>query len=155
MSNKQRKLERSYQQTLQGKKEEIFPLLCPVREKEWLRGWDYNLIYSNSGLAEKGCVFETNNDFGSFQWIMTKYDSTDYEIQFVKFIQNKMIVVIDIELLDGEGDIVYCNIEYSFTAIDDSIIDKMHEGHTIEKFNRHMKFWEDSMNYFLKTGKML
>lgn len=155
MLNSRRRLKRNYEQTLQGKKDEIFELLCPVREKEWLRGWDYNMIYSISGLAEKGCVFETDNNFGSYQWIMTKYDSTDYEVQFVKFIQNKMIVVIDINLIDGEADIVYCDIEYTFTAIDDNVIEEMHEDNTVDEFNRHMKLWEDSMNYFLKTGKML
>ncbi|WP_432665884.1 hypothetical protein R9X47_06260 [Wukongibacter baidiensis] len=152
---KSRRLERNYKQTLHGKKEEIFKLLCPVREKEWLQGWDYTMIYSESGLAEKGCVFETDNDFGSYQWIMTKYDDGDYGIQFVKFIQSKLIVVIDIQLTDGKGDIVYCEIKYTFTAINDDIIEQMHEENTIDVFNGHMKLWEDSINHFLKTGEML
>lgn len=150
-----RRLKRHYMQTLHGRKSEIFQLLCPVREKEWLKGWDYNMIYSESGFAEKGCVFETDNDFGSYQWVMTKYDNRDFNVQFVKFIQNRMIVIIDIQLIDSEGDIVYCEIDYTFTAIDDDVIKQMHEENTQEIFNSHMKLWEDSMNYFLKTGLML
>jgi len=152
---KNRRLERNYKQTLYGSKEDIFSLLCPVREKEWLNGWDYTMIYSSSGFAEKGCIFETDNDFGSYQWVMTKYDSGDYGVQFVKFIQGKMIVIIDIDLTDGEDGIVYCDISYSFTAIDDSIIEDMHNENTQAVFNGHMKLWEDSMNYVLKTGEML
>jgi len=152
---KTKRLERNYKQTLHGKKEEIFKLLCPVREKEWLSGWDYNMIYSDSGLAENGCIFETDNDFGCFQWVMTKYDQSDYAVQFVKFIQEKMIVIIDIGLINGEDDIVYCDINYRFTAINDSVIENMHKENTQEEFDGHMKLWEESMNYFLKTGKML
>ena len=80
MMTKSKRLTRKYKQTLYGKKEDIFELLCPVREKEWLRGWDYKMIYSESGFAEKGCIFETDNDFGSFQWVMTKYDKNDFTV---------------------------------------------------------------------------
>lgn len=152
---KSRRLERSYKQELHGERKEIFSLLCPVREKEWLDGWDYTMIYSKSGLAEKGCVFETDNDFGSYQWVMTQYDNVIYEIQFVKFIKNQMIVIIDISLEEGCEDIVYCEISYSFTAIDDNIIEIMYKENTQEIFQSHMKLWEDSMNYFLKTGEIL
>ena len=155
MTSKSKRLIRNYKQTLHGKKEDIFELLCPVKEKEWLRGWDYKMIYSESGLAEKGCIFETDNDFGSFQWVMTKYDKTDFAVQFVKFIQDHMIVLIDIELTDGAGDVVYCDIAYTFTAIREAAIDHMHAENTQEVFNRHMRLWEDSMNHFLKTGNML
>jgi len=31
----------------------------------------------------------------------------------------------------------------------------MHENNTQEVFKSHMKLWEDSLNYFLKTGEML
>lgn len=91
--NKKNKLIQSYQQTLKGRKKEIFPLLCPVREKEWLKGWDYNMIYSESGYAEKGCVFETNNNYGSYRWVITKHDSENFEIQFVKTKDNMVVTV--------------------------------------------------------------
>lgn len=155
MVNEKRRISRHYKQTLYGNKEEIFSLLCPVREKEWLQGWDYNMIYSDSGLAENGCIFETDNDFGSYQWVMTKYDKNCYSVQFVKFIQGKTIVIIDIELMDGDKDIVYCDIAYRFTAIDDTIIGNMHAENTQEIFNEHMKLWEESINHFIKTGKMM
>ncbi|PAB55995.1 hypothetical protein [Anaeromicrobium sediminis] len=154
MSNDQRRIVRTYQQTLHGDRKKIFSLLCPVREKEWLQGWNYDMVYSKSGYAEKGCVFQTNNEFGSFQWVMTKYDIEKFEIQFVKFIQNKMVVMIDIDLIDGEADSVYCNIQYTFTALNDEVINNMHEENKTEHFNKHMKLWEDSLNYFLKTRKM-
>lgn len=155
MLNDQRRIVRIYRQTLHGEKEEIFHLLCPVREKEWLQGWDYDMIYSSSGMAEKGCVFQTNNEFGSYQWIITKHDTQRFEIQFVKFIEDKMVVLLDISLEDGETDSVYCYIRYTFTALKDEIINNMHEENKVENFNRHMKLWEDSLNYFLKTGRML
>jgi hypothetical protein len=37
----------------------VFPLLCPVREYEWLDGWECEMIYSTSGIAEDSCIFKT------------------------------------------------------------------------------------------------
>lgn len=150
-----KRLVRNYRQTLDGGKDEIFSLLCPVREKEWLNGWDYKMVYSESGLAEKGCIFETDNDFGTYQWVMTQYNREDYVVQFVKFIQGHMIVIIDINLIDAEESRVYCDITYTFTVMDDQTAETMHKDNTESVFNGHMKLWEESMNYYLSTGQML
>ena len=42
----------------------VFPLLCPVREAEWLPGWHAEVLHSASGLAELGCVFRTRDEGG-------------------------------------------------------------------------------------------
>jgi hypothetical protein len=54
-----------FTQTNPAAPEKVFPLLCPVREGDWLLGWKYRLIYSDSGVAELGCVFTTPNPPGS------------------------------------------------------------------------------------------
>ncbi len=135
---KKRRLERKFTQIILGNKDEIFELLCPVREKEWLDGWDCNIIHSESGLAEKGCVFETDNDFGKYQWVMTKYNREDYGVQFVKFIQDKMIIIIDITMIQKEAEVVLCEIAYTFTALDDTIIELMHKENTQQVFNGYI-----------------
>ena len=56
---KAKRVSRSYCQTINANPNIVFPLLCPVREAEWLDEWSYNLIYSESGVAEEGCVFST------------------------------------------------------------------------------------------------
>jgi hypothetical protein len=50
---------KNYRQTIQATPDQVFPLLCPVREKEWLENWQYQMLYSESGLAETGAVFAT------------------------------------------------------------------------------------------------
>ncbi|KUO49830.1 MAG: hypothetical protein APF76_00880 [Desulfitibacter sp. BRH_c19] len=153
--NNKKKLIQKYQQTLAGTKEEIFPLLCPVREKEWLQDWDYNMIYSESGYAEKGCMFETNNNYGSYRWIMTKHDSDNFGIQFVKTTKENIVVIIDIDLKEKNERLTYCKIQYTFIAIGEEASEHMYKENTEEHFNEHMKKWEDSLNYYLKHGEML
>jgi hypothetical protein len=35
----------------------IFPLLCPVREREWIDGWTGQAVFAEAGVAEPDGVF--------------------------------------------------------------------------------------------------
>lgn len=54
--------------------EAIFPLLCPVREYEWLYGWKCRMIYSRSGVAEDNCIFETEHGGATFTWSLSRFE---------------------------------------------------------------------------------
>ena len=58
--NKPRRLIHSYTQSIKGTPGQIFPLLCPVREADWIPGWETDWVISNSGVAEPGCMFQTS-----------------------------------------------------------------------------------------------
>jgi len=65
--------------------ERVFPLLCPVREEEWLPGWEAEILHSESGIAELGCVFRTDlAGRGVGTWVCTRYEPTRH-IEFATF----------------------------------------------------------------------
>ncbi|HET7731794.1 MAG TPA: hypothetical protein VFK48_17360, partial [Usitatibacter sp.] len=53
------RVSRSYTQKLCGEPGQVFPLLCPVREADWIEGWDPGIVITASGVAERDCVFTT------------------------------------------------------------------------------------------------
>ena len=61
MSQNTLRVERRYTQRLQARRRTVFPLLCPVREYEWIGPWRCDLLYSQSGVAELDCVFTTES----------------------------------------------------------------------------------------------
>jgi uncharacterized protein YndB with AHSA1/START domain len=61
-----------YAGELDAPPEAVFPLLCPVREYDWLDGWACRMIYSESGVAEENCVFETPS--GPSTWNVDRYE---------------------------------------------------------------------------------
>jgi hypothetical protein len=91
---------------------DIFTLACPVKEDDWLPGWRKmkNLIYSESGFAELGCVFTTKympHLMGSATWVINVYepyekiqysavnDKIVYQIQWtLKTLSNGCVVVV-------------------------------------------------------------
>ncbi|MDD1728195.1 MAG: hypothetical protein LUQ50_03885 [Methanospirillum sp.] len=70
--------------TLVSPKDQVFPLLCPERECDWVDGWEYDMIHSKSGYAEPGCIFRSRLPYeGECVWIMTDYVPDQY-IKIIK-----------------------------------------------------------------------
>ena len=44
---------KSYTMKIDALPATIFPLLCPVREYEWIEPWSCDMVFSESGVAEK------------------------------------------------------------------------------------------------------
>ena len=93
--------------------EKVFPLLCPVREKDWLDGWDYEMIYSKSGLIEKNCVFSTSHH-GEMDtiWHVTQHNPEKFEVEFLRVTPKENVVRINIKLSPVENDKTEAEIVY-------------------------------------------
>ena len=146
----------TYTQTIHADPEKIFPLICPVKEAEWLDNWAYDLHFSESGSAEKGCTFSTshNGRKNDTLWYISEYDSKNMRINFVYFIPN--IRITDIQLIIKALDKSCSNvfIDYTHTSVSPEG-DKNVAAMTEPDFIKHMKLWEDSVNHYLKTGTKL
>lgn len=55
--NQPRRVKHSFTQSLKGTPEQVFPLLCPVREADWIPGWTTDWVISESGVAEQTVFF--------------------------------------------------------------------------------------------------
>lgn len=150
-----KRVTKKYRQTINALPEKVFPLLCPVREAEWLDGWQYNMIYSESGLVEKGAVFITpRKGEPDTVWVVTKHDPTNYEVEFTRITHQSRTCVLRIIVCRKDENSSYVDISYTYTGISISGNDFIDEL-TEDDFREDMKFWEDSVNYFLNTGKKL
>lgn len=76
---------REYRMTQQATPAQVFPLLCPVREYDWIPHWRCELLYSLSGFAELGCVFKTDfgDQWGPEIWVVSHYRPAE-GISFVR-----------------------------------------------------------------------
>jgi len=155
MSFKAARKELTYIQQNDGNINDVFFLLCPVREKDWLDGWDYQMIYSKSGLIEKDCVFTTLNENGKKTvWQVTQYDEKKFNIEFLRVIPDTHIVKINISLEKINNHKTKTKITYKYTSLnkDES---KFIENQLEKEFQHLMFWWEKSINHYLITGKKL
>ncbi len=138
-----------------GSVEDVFPLLCPVREADWLDGWKYKMIQSKSGLIEQDCVF-TSPHHGKFDtvWQVTQYDKENYKIEFLRVTPTENVVKINIRLEKINEQETKTLIDYQYTGLNDQQNSYI-EDDLENDFRNNMEWWEKSINHYLTTGKML
>lgn len=137
-----------------GSCEQVFRLLCPVREAEWLPGWECRLIHSQSGLAELGCVFTTPNPDGSEKtWVVTHHDPRYFQIHFC-WVGAGIATRIEIALKPESSDETRTYIRYTYTGLTEAGNREL-EGYSEAWFRDKMQGWERSINHYLRTGERI
>ena len=150
-----KRLTRTYRQTINAAPDTVFPLLCPVREAEWLDGWHYTMLWSQSGLVEEGAVFSTPGEGEEDTvWIVTRHDATKRAIEFTRFTPGSRVCVLHIAVGPGTGGRSLVDIAYTYTGITEAG-NAFLDGITEESFLDAVTFWERSMNHWLATGNRL
>jgi hypothetical protein len=145
----------SYRQRLTARPEKVFPLLCPVREADWVDGWDPPLVLSNSGVIEPGCIFITPGDEGSDAvWVTTRHDPTEFEVEFVKVTPGTTVARIEIQLEDAPDGGTFCYVSYAYTALSEAGRNFV-ESFTEDRYETFMGEWETALNYYLANGSKL
>lgn len=149
------RLARTYRQTIHAAPEAVFPLLCPVREVEWLEGWSCTMVYSASGLIEEGAVFTTSSDGeADTVWIVTRHDAAAGVVQFTRVTPGSRTCVLTIVVSPAGPGRTHVDVTYAYTSLSDAS-DEFLAAWTAEVFFGAMQSWEDSMNHFLRTGTRL
>ena len=141
----------TYVQTISAIPEMVFPLLCPVMECEWVHGWQPDFVLSNSGGAEKNCIFATTADEGQAIWIITKHDPVDFELEMYKITPKFAVTQLEASLSqDGAGQTA-AEISYTHTSLGPEG-DQFLEEFTFAWYQNFMQRWEKSLNHYLETG---
>lgn len=148
---------KQYQMHVSGSPEQVFPLLCPVKENLWIpyAAWGAvcSVIYSDSGVAEEGCVFLTNfPNEGRVTWVVSRYEAPNV-IQFVKVYGDKATLKWDLEVKGNPDNTSTIYVTYNMTGLNE-------EGNRyvdvyVESSAAKIKGLEKLLNYYLVNGKML
>lgn len=148
--NPLRRISFTAQRKFQASPEEIFPLLCPITELDWLPGWNCKLLHSQSGYAQLNCVFRTTF-FGLDEiFICTRYEkklAVDY-LRVSEHISGKL----DIKLLDHYDGTTTGVWLITLSALDETgsvMLENISDAQ--ELFQQAI----DALEYYLKNGEML
>jgi hypothetical protein len=142
------RVRRSYIQKLRAKPADVFPLLCPVREREWADGWDPLAVYSKSGLAESDCIFTTGEENPESIWVITEFDPVRHRLEIMKVTPGMTVCRITINLAEDESGNTDAEVVYMYTAISREGEEFVKE-YSQEFFNGFMQFSESALNSFL------
>ena len=144
---------RTYTQHLVADPAAVFPLLCPVREADWIEGWNPPLVISSSGVAEPDCVFTTSAEPVDAVWYITRYESAAGFLEMLKITPTVTACRLTIQLRPIEGG-SEADITYTHTSLGpdgDAFVDSFTE----EFYRKFMQDWESRVNHYLVHGTAL
>lgn len=147
-----RRIKRVYQAQYVGTSEQVFPLLCPVLEYDWLEHWKADILYTESGVAEMDCIFRTCFDPEAPQvWTVIRYEPN----RCIKFlIVNQYHVTRYTIILQNHEDGTSSGMwEQVITALNpegDAYLDTLTES----VYAARQENIARRLNYYLETGKM-
>ncbi len=138
--------------------EKVFLLLCPTKELDWIEGWEnvHTLIYSDSGIAERSCIFTTDvPGEGRSVWIASKYSLENRNVEYVKFLA-EMDAVVHWEMTVTAESPQKCSItsNYIITGLSDkgnAFVGDFEKNNLPALMDRLPKMIE----HYMKTGKKM
>jgi hypothetical protein len=149
------RITRRYSHVVAAPPQTVFPLLCPVRESDWIPYWRYRLVYSDSGTAENNCIFTTDfPEMGAAIWVVSRYDEKQFSVEFVVTCPQTHVEKITIHLEPLADGTTKVNWERIYTALTES------GNETIRKlsgalFAEKMALIAKALDHFCRTGTII
>jgi len=129
----------------------VHPLLCPVREHDWLEGWRATILRSASGLAEAGCVFTTPGlDGPDWLWILAVHQAE--HLRFTIHAPGSHATLLDLHLTgEGQGT----RLDWTYDLVPLAPAGEIYIQGYVARFPLAMALLERRLAHFLATGTML
>ena len=142
----------------------IFPLLCPVREEEWIYVWSkdiYDLIYSKSGFNEKNCIFRENftkpflfGEKGPTTWVTTYYEPEQFSLEFLLIFGDIAVLNRAIRLEETESGATNCQWTDTVTFLKEPFKGTQRENFEM-KLDAFSYFLQKTLKHYCETGNVL
>ncbi len=145
---------KSYTMNLCAPPADVFPLLCPVREYEWIEPWACDMVFSAGGRAENNAVFTTDfaSQGGAEVWVVCRYE-TDRAIEFIRVTPGLKVNRLDVHLtaVDEGTRSIWTNTYTGLSEAGNQWIRNV----TDDAFALEKAAVEEMLNHYLKTGARL
>lgn len=148
-----RRATRTYTQHLVAPPATVFPLLCPVREADWVEGWDPRLVVTASGVAEPDCVFTTETGSREAIWYVTRHEPDAGLVEMIKITPGVTACRLTILVRSAAGG-SEADVTYSHTSLGPEG-DAFVAAFTEDYYRRFMQDWEKRINHYLRHGAIL
>ena len=143
-----------YTMTLCAPPSDVFPLLCPVRESDWIEPWSCDMVYTQSGIAEKNAIFKTDfsSQGGRETWVVCRYDPPE-AIEFIRFIPEFKVNRLDVALMPA-AETTRATWTHTYTGLSEAG-NRWIRDLSDETFQSEKRMLEKLLNHYLKTGTLL
>jgi hypothetical protein len=138
-----------FELTVQAPYEIAAPLFGPLAERSWAgEDWDPQFIYPHPPKDREGAVFSVRHGSHQSIWVNTAFDMKDRHFQYVYFVSDVMVTVIDLRFLPLDSAKTKVSVVYERTALSPEANDHVEKLGSIDRGTG--KQWEKAVNDYLR-----
>ena len=67
---------------LAGPVDRVFELFSPIGERQWVPGWDPELLHPPDVEWAEGLIFRTREEMGDAIWVVTRLDRDGHSVEY-------------------------------------------------------------------------
>jgi hypothetical protein len=124
------------------------PLFGPEGERGWSDGhWDPRFLYPQPAQDTQGAVFTIRHGHRQAYWINTSFDVEARHFQYVYFIPEAMVVLIDVRFAELDPANTKVNVAYERTALTPEANEHVRDAGNADRENG--KEWGTAINDYL------
>lgn len=132
-------------------------MLCPVLEEKWIPDWKYELIHTESGVNETGCIFrEDLSGFHYFEepvtatWVTTVHDPAAKEIEFAIYYSDRAFARSSVRILKSDNG--YSRVQWKKTlTLLDAASDRFPDQDLKQKVLESLTFIAESLSCYFDS----
>jgi hypothetical protein len=150
-----------HQEEIGAPPEDIFPLLCPVAEYDWIENWDCRVAFTRSGVNEEGCIF-TEQIMSPFlfgtdilvTWVTDTHDPDNFLIRFVIFAPDTAVVRYTVRLTGLDRSRTSMDARFELTVLPGRL-PELADEEIRKRLKGMVALITASLKHYCETGKML
>lgn len=150
-----KRLVKRFESPVAGSAKEIFPLLCPVLEYDWIEIWACEMIYSESGVAENNCVFTTDlGGRGRAVWVCTRHEPEGLAVEYLVTYPETHVERLEARVEKNGPDACTVHWKRTLTGLTDEG-NGLVELYANEMLPKIQEALARSLDHYARTGRML
>lgn len=146
------RITRSHTIHLPAPPHKVFPLFSPLGEKHWVHGWDPQMLYPSSGVAQVGAVFTTRHTNEPTRiWTIIGYASEQAQVTYLNVLPDSHISRIEVSCKAEGTQATRAHITYILTALTPQGNTYL-DGFTQEYYQDYISSWQTAITHYLFHG---
>ncbi|MCB2211167.1 SRPBCC family protein [bacterium] len=133
----------------------VFALLGPEEEKDWLSGWDCEMMHPGPGSAVETDAVAISHPGTEMEavWVVVDRDTKQHKLDLVRVQPNKLTLHLRIEVVEENG-VSTVTWDMTLTALNDSAATEMAASHPAVVAEA-VSWIAESLNHYFRTGSKL
>lgn len=119
-----------------------FSLFSPVGERQWVPGWEPDLLYPIGVDWAEGQLFCTREESGDAIWVVSRLDKSNWNVLYYRVEPGRYVARIDIRVVPIDDVNSQALIVYSFVGLSEAGNNEI-ETMSQRAYDEKMRRWSD------------